>query len=522
MPIRHVNSGSGVTEFVQSATYSIGDRMVPAKADAGTNHPVAKRYVWECTAGGQAAAAYPTWSASYTPDSSTVVSGGATFTCRNPGYSSGSTVNWTFATPFFEYGVYAANASGDFIYVASTHSESLAADTTYTFATNVQIISVSTSTNLPIAGALIGAQSTSYAITLNNAFKVYIYGLTFRVGTAATNKDFILSASDGSHYEYELCSFHQSAGNGCFYIGGASASANTYHKFVDCKFKFGAAGQFLRNRSGFQEFIGCSLDSGSVAPTTMFQAYNPGYVVTCEGCDWSKVVGTLVADAGGTGAPCDYIFINCKLGYSVTMMAAPTIVVNKGTITVRAYNCNTGTDAYDEHWHMYHGDAFGETYATSDVYLNDAPTHDGSTKVSWQIVTRASNCSYYTPYVSPWMDVEYSILDTPITPYLEILRPTTTPYQNNQVWAEFSAQKNTSSTQAGYVNGRMTLLGSAANVPASGKATTDWTAPNVPDRWIGKLAPTQSITPVELGYLRARVCVGLAGETLFVDPQIRN
>lgn len=91
-------SGSGVTHRANSTAYSLGARMQLLPTDTSTNYLVARMYVWECTTAGTSGAAVPAWSASYTPDSSTVTDGTVTWTCRNPGYSSGSTVDWTFAS----------------------------------------------------------------------------------------------------------------------------------------------------------------------------------------------------------------------------------------------------------------------------------------------------------------------------------------------------------------------------------------------------------------------------------------
>ena len=55
---------------------------------------------------------------------------------------------------------------------------------------------------------------------------------------------------------------------------------------------------------------------------------------------------------------------------------------------------------------------------------------------------------------------------------------------------------------------------------ATGMGTGSWTGESG-TAWSGKLAPASSITPAEIGELRARVCVGLASATVYVDPQIR-
>ena len=244
-----------------------------------------------------------------------------------------------------------------------------------------------------------------------------------------------------------------------------------------------------------------------------------------EGCDFSHVgSGTMVADQITQGTAV-FSFVNCKLGLNVTMMAAPTTVLNKGQTTVWAFNCALDNDdsSYDEHFHLYHGDAFGETYVTEDVYLSDGPSNDGgTTKVSWQIVTRANNCSFYTPYVSPWSDKRHTGTSQ-IAPYFEALRSgSTTKYQDDEVWAEFSAQATNGTTQASFVNDRTTVWPlSPSYQTASSKGAGDWTGEDATNNAYMKLGE-QNITPAEIGYLRGRVIVGEPNITVYVCPKIRT
>jgi hypothetical protein len=162
-------------------------------------------------------------------------------------------------------------------------------------------------------------------------------------------------------------------------------------------------------------------------------------------------------------------------------------------------------------------DAFGSTVATIAYFADDGAKYDGTNGVSWLITTTA-NCSYYTPYVSPWID-KYHDGTSAITPYLEILRNISSEaFDNNEVWGEFSYQGTTGSTQATIVNDRMALLGTPA--PQDNGAAT-WTGQDE-NFWVGELAPASAITPAEIGHLRARVVVGAPNTTVYVDPTIRT
>ena len=128
----YLKSGAGAADFQQAHTYSLGDKMVPARADAGSNFAVARKWVWECTTGGLTVSSNPTWPASVTQDTTTVTDGTATFTARLPGYSSGSTANWAWATIYVDY-VVTAMAAGDRLFVSKNDSESFSANVTLAF-----------------------------------------------------------------------------------------------------------------------------------------------------------------------------------------------------------------------------------------------------------------------------------------------------------------------------------------------------------------------------------------------------
>jgi len=215
------------------------------------------------------------------------------------------------------------------------------------------------------------------------------------------------------------------------------------------------------------------------------------------------------------------IFANCSLYSGVTVLATQT-VENKSSATAWLFNCSSG----DQHYHLQHHDAFGSTIVDTGIYANDGAQYDGTNRCSWKIIT-TKNCSYYTPYVSPWIDCYHSGTNA-ITPSLEILRNgSTTAYQDDEVWGEFSYQGTSGFPLATLVHDRKDLLASAAD-QTTGMGKTSWMEAmgdpfdEADTAWSGKLSPTASITPAEIGHLRARVCVGEPSITVYVDPTIRG
>lgn len=217
-----------------------------------------------------------------------------------------------------------------------------------------------------------------------------------------------------------------------------------------------------------------------------------------------------------SSVPLNVWFINCELGAGVTPLATQT-PATLGAGECWLYNCASG----DTHYHIAHYNAFGSTTVDTGIYSNDGATPDGgTTRTTWK-VSGTSAASYYTPYISPWID-RYHSGTSAITPYLECLRNNSSGavYTDDQVWSEWSYQGTSGYTLSTIVSDRMALAGTPADQTASSKTASDWTG-ETGTPGLFKLQPTSAITPAEIGHLRARVCVGGA-YTVYVDPQIRG
>lgn len=520
MAIRYCWSGSGVTARANSTAYSTGARIVIALTDTAGNFAVARRYVWECTTAGTSGAAVPTWPASVTADTTTLTDGTVTWTARNPGYSSGTTENWTFATIYFLYAVAAANASGDLIYVQYTHSETLTATTTYTFTANVSVISVNKdSSNAPTVqgtNGFIGDSTTGGRnITVAGSFKVYFYGITFRSGTTASQIALELSDATTGDFTYESCYFYWVAGGGGNTIAvvlgrPGSASSRCAVKCISCTFRFGAAAGRISLGSANVEWNGCTIEFQTNRPTTLFSAGDAGAGdYNFVGCDFSVITGTLVGDQ--TNAARTFRFTQCRLGSGVNPFATQTAV----TRGAEAYffDCNSG----DVQTSFAYYNAFGSVVSNFTIYYTT-----GAAAQSWLVTSFASNATYYTPFITPFIDWYNSNTSTSVTPYIEIIRDgSSTAYKDNEVWGEFFAKTGATNTPISTeYSDRMTVLGTAVNLN-TGAGAGAWTGESA-TIWSGKVESGAAFTPSEIGAIRGRIVVGLANTSFYVDPQIRT
>lgn len=428
--------------------------------------------------------------------------------------------SWANAYTTLASALAAATASGDVILIDKDHTgdNALAADTTFTFNNNVALICVDKDSSDALAtmgtAAWIGHSSSNRSITLAGAYRVYMRGITLRTA-GATADSIICGSSDGSHYAFENCYlWHGNTSTSSRLYLGFNANGNAYMSYANCTFRLGNASQSLAVRSHC-ELRSCSFSSAGTLPDNLFLVADGtstgGTHLEAVDCDFSAVTNTLFGSSAGLAATAR--LINCRLGSGVTVLGTQT-PANKSSLTATLFDCANG----DQHYHMGHYDALGSTVVDTGIYANDGAIYDGANRCSWKIVTSA-NCSFYTPYMSPWFSVYHSGTSA-ITPYVEILRDgSTTAYQNNQVWLELSYQGTSGSPLGVLVDDRMTVLGSPANQDA-GVGTSGWTGDT--GAWSGKIGPAASITPAEIGHLMARVCVGEPSIAVYVDPTIRG
>lgn len=417
--------------------------------------------------------------------------------------------SWANAYTTLGAAVDVSGVNGDIIKIHKTHQEEVAGDTSYYFTANINIVCVDKDAGDALAtmgvGGWIGHSTLNRSINLLD-YNVYIYGVTFRVsGTTSDSIQIALNA--GSYHILDKC---------YLWMGNSSASSRinlaapaAIAEFIDCTFRFGTTTQMLTGR-GQVKIYGGSISADGAAPAKLF-----GYAVSIiEGSiyeifrfDLSAFNGFVVSTQSAFR---QFYFYDCK--FSSTLTLYETQVTNYAP-EVFVFNCSSG----DEHYHFAHYSVLGQTVAVTSPYANDGALYDGTNHVTWKIITSAI-CSEYTPYISPWID-RYHSGSSAITPSLEILRDdSTTALQDNEVWGEFSYQGTTGFPLSVFVNDRMALLGAPAN-QAAGVGLAGWTGESG-TAWSGKLV-SPSITPAEIGFLRARVSVGKPSATLYVDPTIR-
>ncbi len=493
---------SGVTQRTNSTVYATGARMQPGNADVSSNHAVAKRYVWECTAGGggSSGASVPAWSASYTPDVSTITDGAITWTCRNPGYSSGSTVDWTFAGLFVGY-VASLLAAGDTVLVHYTSQEPSTSTSLISISVTVsgcQIISVDKDasevyTPMGTSGFLLNSTNAALSLSVSSG-TLAIHGLTLRGAAAGTQVLTLGGAATGQivgdDIRVELTGNNASP---VVQLGGL-ADQRSFVGITDLVISRANAAQKIR-LIGIGEINGLTF-AGSGVATELFR---PATVADSTGAYW-RITGmdassasisstaTLVVDSAAI-VPAVVEIYNSILPSSYTVLTGATNVSRAGTAVVLT-NCKAGSTVGI---HSY-SDALGT------AVRNDAITYNGES-FSWKI-DASSLATRACPFVLPWMWGEIAT-GASVTPKIEILRDgSATALTDAQVWCERGAAVTAGSPIKTFVSTEGAYTSSGTNIP-TGAGLGSW-AGESGTAWSGKLAPA-ACTP-EGDELQMRIC----------------
>lgn len=405
--------------------------------------------------------------------------------------------------------------AGDITYMRN-ETQAITVGTTYTIAGSAVnpgiIISTASTAEPPTtydAGALIDASATT-TVSITLLGKAKIFGAGFKSGGSTGLGSIIIATNDEDMIDMEdspLTIANTSAASEIQIGTSGSTTIQAYFRSKGCTFTLGNnAAQKIDTYTRWD-------DSGSTfgITTTQPTAYFTGTIgeVTLHGSDLSAITGTLIS--GSANRATTFRLSQCKLGSGVAILGTSG---GPGHTEAFLYDCASG----DAHYEFGHYNYYGNTVISTAIYMSgsDGASYNvANSKHSWKIT--GVNGTYATPYVSPPISV-YNEGTSAVTPRLEVLRDgSTTAYNDDQAWAEISYKGTSGSTRATIVSDRRGPCATAAAQASSALGAGDWVGETTP--WYGKLEPTATITPAEIGDICARVCV--AGSiTLYANPKI--
>lgn len=417
-------------------------------------------------------------------------------------------------------GAAAIDSNGDTIYVSHAHSESSSASQTITLAgtpaSPVRVICANAGAEPPTTLATSGVIATTGAsnITVNGATSAYLYGLTFRAGDGTANASLFFGGDAASRLlSLEQCTLHLRTGNGTSRVnlGNNGSWLPAYIRLRDCTIELSHQAQQIYSGSGRIVWEGGSLiATGLSSSAGWFLASSRTAQWEITGVDMSGIGASshLFAATGGHFA----VLRNCRLPSSWSgnlFVSTPT----QGD-RVEMYNCDDGATNY----RLWIEDYTGSIKHDSAVYLT--ANRDAGTPISHKFAS-STNCNFasgrlYGPEVGAV--ITSAMVGVSTTATVEIVTDSATALNDDDIWLEVM-----------YPSSSLHPLGAWASdakssILASGTAQTSSSA-----AWTGtggfaneqKRKLTVTFTPQMEGLLTARVVMGKASTTVYVDPDVR-
>lgn len=412
--------------------------------------------------------------------------------------------------------------NADTVWVAPTHSETITGPTTHTFPTSpgLRVLCADSTANEPPTGLGTGATTAASGnMGMATVGCAYFYGMTWiKSGGTGGSVALLFGSSTAvrSNLFFDTCTVDWTTSQTTRGIGlGGSVSDGgdpATIRWFNCTIRNRHASNWYSFGNGLIEFIDCSfpLSSGGTALTTMFQGSTQGAAVgdvLFQGCDLSGMAFTNLFNGDHQ---LSLRFVSCKMPASYALTPARTYTQLVGG-RAALVDCASG----DTHMEFVESTPTGGLVTNSTTYRTA-----GAAGKSWQITT-PTGVTRDAPYMSPWIDLYVSDTSTSIQPWIEILRnnDSTSAWTDAEVWIEVMAKTTASSTDTTEYADCVAVLGTPTS-QATGVGTGAWSG-TTGSCWSGKLQVPAAFTPAEVGYIRARVCVAVTTDKLFIDPQIR-
>lgn len=183
---------------------------------------------------------------------------------------------------------------------------------------------------------------------------------------------------------------------------------------------------------------------------------------------------------------------------------------------VSMYNCDSADTNYRLWIETYAGNIKSET-----TIVRTGGASDGTTTVSWKMASSANANSTTIPLMSDEVVRWNDTVAAAVTATVEVVHDsqgagTGAAFTNEEVWLEVMYLGTSGVPLGSFVsNTKADVLATAADQPTS---TATWTTTGLTTPVKQKLSVT--FTPQEKGYIHARVYLGKASKTLYVDPKI--
>lgn len=406
-----------------------------------------------------------------------------------------------------------AAAAGDTVFVASTHVETQATAMSMTgngtLAAPIRILSV-TEASPPTTVTAGASISTTVGGTITLPNSTHIEGVVFDAGsaTSAASLNFASpSTSVGTTTTIRGATLRNNSANSANRVAFGTVASNVIggkYLIEACAFRFAHAGASLQGNGGELRFVGCNIEDGGTAITTLYrgQTGNQKSQAFFDACDFTNAA-TSVTLAGTMGAGASATFKNCKLPSGWTGTLAANLYAGA---RASMYNCDSGNTNYRMQIAEYHGDIYSET----GIYRTGGAS-DGTTPLSWRMVTNANALKDSLPLMSDEI-VVWNDSTTSKTLTIEIAQEGGTALKDDEVWVEVQYLGSADTLGSVTTDRKVNLLAAGVDQTTSTVA------------WVGFTSATKqrlsvTFTPAKAGPIFARVYLSKPSTTIYVCPK---
>lgn len=460
----------------------------------------------------------------------------------NSDANSGAT--WTLAKATVAGALAVATTTGDIIYVDSAHVFAPAAAITWDVGTagqRVQIISVNRngSTTTGHSGFLAGAKETvgsnaqAFTIGTTRGGVFYIFGMYIEANNGASSSNVVNfpgPSSGGLVLTCESCTI-STPGTGAqaeITFGTISAARQVpLIKLKDCTFiahsNTSSAGGVITTNVVELEIINPTFQyAGANKPPSLFRPVGTCQIKVIDGDISGFNSGQLVLVTDFYGG--DITFASLKKS------GTPTVVSGTWPASNASEVIEINTDSADTKTVLSYRTRLGTLLSTESVYRTTATAFQiGSVGVGWQIVT-TSACNEGEPFVCSWLTNGFDTNTSAKTGSVKIIHDSATNLHNRNCWIEYEYVSSASFPIGTLGSGRNVQPFDGTSVDLASDSDT-WsgvngtsfpvtTTGNKQKVTSGTVGGTTTFTPAEGSAVMARLFVGVATKTLYVDPQV--
>lgn len=340
-----------------------------------------------------------------------------------------------------------------------------------------------------------------------------LYGIQSKTVTSITINSGTSSSAEESFFFTEDCTFKPGS-NSTLNINSNSSTGlgHSLHRNMTISAIQDSGAQsskFLECRGGNVEINGLTLIDSSSHRTGSVIAMtgNSKGVAKISGADFSALTG-IAAIVDRTNAYGSLVLHNCKTGASPVWMTGSPATPNTILIT------NSGNADAPEF--LYNTGYFGTISSDTTNYRNSGASIE-ATSLSWKMVSN-TKASVATPLLTPWM---YGVISATGSKTFDVYVTQdggAGDLTDAEVWLELEYLGTSNVAQSTFATDRVGPSGAFSGAAAqTDDATSTW-AGTITETYMQKLSVTATVN--EDGLYRARVALGKASQTLYVDPKV--